>query len=169
MSSNILQHQRQDQQEQEQQQFQLVQEYKSAARKRILIVNHEDDVSFALKLVLEEEGQVLYNKMMNCFEVNSFNDSVLALNNFEKGLYDLLIIAVVMPRMNGFELAKEIRKIDDKVKICFLIAGEIPSKVRFDASSSGQEGGGEGRYLDKFIRLPIENKDLVEQIDRIMI
>jgi CheY-like chemotaxis protein len=161
MSSNILQ--------QQEQQLQLVQEYKSAARKRILIVNHEDDVSFALKLVLEEERQVLYNKMMNCFEVNSFNDSVLALNNFEKGLYDLLIIAVVMPRMNGFELAKEIRKIDDKVKICFLIAGEIPSKVRFDASSSGQEEGGEGRYLDKFIRLPIENKDLVEQIDRIMI
>jgi CheY-like chemotaxis protein len=161
MSSNILQ--------QQEQQLQLVQEYKSAARKRILIVNHEDDVSFALKLVLEKEGQVLYNKMMNCFEVNSFNDSVLALNNFEKGLYDLLIIAVVMPRMNGFELAKEIRKIDDKVKICFLIAGEIPSKVRFDASSSGQEEGGEGRYLDKFIRLPIENKDLIEQIDRIMI
>jgi CheY-like chemotaxis protein len=159
MSSNILQ--------QQEQQLQLVQEYKSAARKRILIVNHEDDVSFALKLVLEEERQVLYNKMMNCFEVNSFNDSVLALNNFEKGLYDLLIIAVVMPRMNGFELAKEIRKIDDKVKICFLIAGEIPSKVRFDASSSGQEEGGEGRYLDKFIRLPIENKDLIAQIDRI--
>jgi CheY-like chemotaxis protein len=158
MSSNILQ------QQQEQEQLQLVQEYKSAARKRILIVNHEDDVSFALKLVLEEEGQVLYNKM-NCFQVDSFNDSILALNNFEKGFYDLLIIAVVMPRMNGFELAKQIRKIDDKVKICFLIAGEIPSKVRFDVSSSlsGQEEG----YLDKFIRVPIENKDLIEQIDRI--
>jgi two-component SAPR family response regulator len=101
---------------------------------------------------------------MNCFQVDSFNDSILALNNFEKGLYDLLIIAVVMPMMNGFELAKEIRKIDDKVKICFLIAGEIPSKVRFDASSSGQEEG----YLDKFIRLPIENKDLIEQIGRII-
>ena len=163
MSSNTLQWQEQQKQEQGQQ-LQLVQKYKSAARKSILIVNHEDDVSFALKLVLEEEGgQVLYNKM-NCFQVDSFNDSILALNNFEKGLYDLLIIAVVMPMMNGFELAKEIRKIDDKVKICFLIAGEIPSKVRFDASSSsGQEEG----YLDKFIRLPIENKDLIEQIGRI--
>ena len=157
MNSNILQ-----QQEEQGRQLQLTQKHKNAARKRILIVNHEDDVSFALKLVLEEEGQVLYNKM-NCFQVDSFNDSILALNNFEKGLYDLLIIAVVMPMMNGFELAKEIRKIDDKVKICFLIAGEIPSKVRFDASSSGQEEG----YLDKFIRLPIENKDLIEQIDGI--
>ena len=166
MSSNLLQQQRQ---EQAQQQLQLVQEYKSTARKRILIVNHEDDVSFALKLVLEEEGQVLYNKM-NCFHVDSFNDSILALNNFEKGLYDLLIIAVVMPKMNGFELAKEIKKIDDKVKICFIIAGEIPSKVRFDvaSSSSSVQGEGEGGgYLDKFIRLPIENKDLIEQIGRI--
>ena len=165
MSSNILQ-----QQQEQGQQLQLTQKYKNAARKRILIVNHEDDVSFALKLVLEEEGgQVLYNNKMNCFKVDSFNDSILALNNFEKGLYDLLIIAVVMPSMNGFELAKEIRRIDDKVKICFLIAGEIPSKVRFNASLSssfGQEER-EGGYLDKFIRLPIENKDLIEQIDRI--
>src|ERR687885_1117967 len=149
MSSNILQ---QQQEQQGQQGQQLAQEYKSAARKRILIVNHEDDVSFALKLVLEEEGQVLYNKM-NCFQVDSFNDSILVLNNFEKGFYDLLIIAVVMPMMNGFELAKEIRKIDDKVKICFLIAGEIPSKVQFDTLS----GQGEEGYQDKFIRLPIEN------------
>jgi DNA-binding response OmpR family regulator len=69
----------------------------------------------------------------------------LALNSFEKGLYDLLLIAVVMPRMNGFELAKEIRKLDYKVKICFLIAGEIPGKVRFIASFAQEEG-----YRDRF-------------------
>jgi CheY-like chemotaxis protein len=137
---------------------QLVQEYINAERKRILIVNHEDDVNFALKLVLEEEGQILDKR--NCFQVDSFNDPILALNNFEKGLCDLLLIAVVMPRMNGFELAKEIRKIDDKVKMCFIIAGEIPNKVRFDAQEEG--------YLDRFIRLPIENKDLIEQIGRMV-
>jgi CheY-like chemotaxis protein len=152
---------------QQQQKYQLVQEYKSTERKRILVINYEDDVNFALKLVLEEEGSRELDKR-NHFQVDSFNDPILALNNFEKGLYDLLIIAVVMPRMNGFELGKEIRRIDDKVKICFLIAGEIPSKVRFNASSSssGQEEG-EGGYLDKFIKLPIENKDLIEQIHRI--
>jgi CheY-like chemotaxis protein len=137
---------------------QLVQEYISAERKGILIVNHEDDVNFALKLVLEEEGQILDKR--NCFQVDSFNDPILALNNFEKGFYDLLLIAVVMPRMDGFELAKEIRKIDDKVKICFIIAGEIPNKVRFNAQEEG--------YLDRFIKLPIENKDLIEQIGRMV-
>jgi CheY-like chemotaxis protein len=70
-----------------------------------------------------------------------------------------------MPRMNGFELAKEIRKIDDKVKMCFLIAGEVPSKIRFDDTLVQEEEGG---YQDKFIKLPIENKDLIEQIDRII-
>ena len=69
-----------------------------------------------------------------------------------------------MPKMNGFELAKQIRNRDDKVKICFLIAGEIPSKVRFDASSAGEEEG----YQDRFIKLPIENKDLIEHIYRII-
>ena len=142
---------------------QLVQEYISTERKRILIINHEYDVNFALKVVLEQEGQLRDSR--SYFQVDSFNDSVLALNNFEKGFYDLLLIAVVMPQMNGFELAKEIRKIDDKVRICFLIAGEVPNKIRFEVpSSSGQEQG----YLDRFIRLPIENKDLVEQIGRIV-
>ena len=65
--------------------------------------------------------------------------------------------------MNGFELAREIRKIDDKVKICFLIAGVVPSKVRFDTVSGQVEG-----YQDKFIRLPIENKVLIEQIDNLL-
>jgi hypothetical protein len=46
-SSSMLHHQ------QQQQKQQLVQEYKSTARKRIILVNYEDDVNFALKLVLE--------------------------------------------------------------------------------------------------------------------
>jgi CheY-like chemotaxis protein len=148
---------------QQQQKQQLVQEYKSAARKRILLVNYEDDVNFALKLVLEEGGSREVERR-NHFQVDSFNDPILALKSFEKGLYDLLLVAVVMPRMNGFEFGREIRKIDDKVKICFLIAGEVPSKIRFDTLRVQEEG----IYQDKFIKLPIQNKDLIEQIYRII-
>jgi CheY-like chemotaxis protein len=107
--------------------------------------------------VLEEEAHILDKR--NCFQVDSFDDPILALNNFEKGFYDLLLIVVVMPRMNGFELAKEIRKIDDKIKICLLIAGEIPNKLRFDQDCRQEE-----ESQDKFIRLPIENTDLIEQV-----
>jgi DNA-binding response OmpR family regulator len=132
----------------------LVEQYKCVA-KRILIINYEDDVNFTLKLVLEKEG-IREADESNCFEV----DPIFALKDYEKGHYDLLLIGVVLPKMNGFELAKEIRKIDDRVKICFLIAGEVPNKVRFNGSSYGQE--------DRFIKLPIENKDLLEHINRII-
>ena len=94
------------------------------------------------------------------FKVDSFNNPILALKNFKNGSYDLLIIDVVMPQMDGFELSEKIRKVDDKVKICFLTAGEIPSKVRFDPFSQG--------YQDRFIRLPIENEVLIEHIGRII-
>ena len=114
---------------------------------------------FTLKLVLEKEG-IREADETNCFEVDSYNDPVLALKDYKKGHYDLLLIGVVMPKTNGFELAKEIRKIDDRVKICFLIAGEVPNKVRFNESSYEQE--------DRFIKLPIENKDLLEHVDRII-
>jgi DNA-binding response OmpR family regulator len=136
----------------------LVEQYKCVA-KRILIINYEDDVNFTLKLVLEKEG-IREADESNCFEVDSYNDPIFALKDYEKGHYDLLLIGVVLPKMNGFELAKQIRKIDDRVKICFLIAGEVPNKVRFNGSSYGQE--------DRFIKLPIENKDLLEHINRII-
>jgi CheY-like chemotaxis protein len=52
---------------------------------------------------------------------------LLALKNFRKeaGIYDLLMLDIKMPNMNGFELYREIKKIDDKVKVCFLTAGEM--------------------------------------------
>ena len=79
-------------------------------RKKILIVDDEPDVNLTLKMALEE----------NSFEVDAFDNALSALENFRKGLYDLLILDIKMPNMNGFQLYREIKKIDDKVKICFL-------------------------------------------------
>jgi DNA-binding response OmpR family regulator len=66
-------------------------------------------INLTLKMALEENG----------FKVNSFTDPLLALENFkgESEMYDMLILDVRMPDMNGFELYKEIKKIDDKVKV----------------------------------------------------
>ena len=143
----------------------LIQQYNShplSTSKRILIVNYENDVNFALKLVLERELWGRQDKS-NYLKVDSFNDPILALKHFQKEWYNLLIIAVVMPRMNGFDFAKEIRKIDDKVKICFLIAGEIPNKLRIEPDCRHEESH------DKFIRLPIENDALMKEIDKIIV
>jgi DNA-binding response OmpR family regulator len=84
-------------------------------RIKVLIVDDEPDVNLTLKMVLEEKS----------FEVITFTNPMSALANFRKGLYDLLILDVRMPNMNGFQLYREIKKIDDKVKVCFLTAGEM--------------------------------------------
>ena len=177
MGTDTLQQQQQQQQQEEERLQVLIQQdknYTDIDTKRILIVNYENDVNFALKLVLEEKGKggVDRNKK-NCyyFRVDCSDNPISVLRNFKNGFYDLLIISLVMPQMNGFEFAKEIRNIDDRVKLCFLIAGEVPGKVRYDPSSGEEEGEEverEEAYEDKYIRLPIENKVLMEQIDRMI-
>jgi two-component system, OmpR family, response regulator ChvI len=80
-----------------------------------LLVDNEPDVLLSLKIVLQDNG----------FQVDSFIDPLLALENFRANVYDLLILDIKMPGINGFELYKKIRKIDDKVRVCFMTAGEM--------------------------------------------
>ena len=137
-----------------------VQQYKNQtdtdkAIKRILVVSPEDDVNLALKSALEQvEGNASGGSYY--FRVDCFNNPVIALKNFKNGLYDLLIADVIMPQINGFDLAEEVKKIDQKVTVCFLIAGEIPGKLRANQFIAEEEG-----YEDKFIQIPIENNNLI--------
>jgi two-component system, OmpR family, response regulator ChvI len=121
--------------------------------KRVLMVDDESDVNLTLKMVLEENG----------FKVDSFTDPLLALENFkgEDDMYDMLILDIRMPKMNGFELYRKIKKIDDKVKVCFLTAGEM------DYEQFGKELF---PALDKncYIQKPIENEMLIKRLNRII-
>jgi len=81
--------------------------------KRILIVDDEPDIAFTLRIILEENGFK---------EVDVYNEPLLALQNFKSRVYSLLITDVAMPRMNGFELYKQIKKIDDRIKVMFMTA-----------------------------------------------
>ena len=120
---------------------------------RVLLVDDEPDLNLAVKIVLEENG----------FQVDTFTDPLLALENFRKeaGMYDLLMLDIKMPNMNGFELYKQIKKIDDKVKVCFLTAGEMDyeqfRKELFPA-------------LDKncYIQKPIDTEMLIRRLNRII-
>lgn len=140
-----------------------VQQYKNQtdtdkAIKRILVVSPEDDVNLALKSALEQvEGNASGGSYY--FRVDCFNNPVLALKNFKNGLYDLLIADVIMPQINGFDLAEEVKKIDQKVRVCFLIVGEIPGKLRANQFIAEEEG-----YEDKFIQIPIENNNLIRHV-----
>ena len=120
--------------------------------KRILVVDDERDINLTLKFVLEG----------NNFKVDSFTNPLVALQNFKIGLYDLVLLDVKMPVMNGFGLYQAIRKLDDKVKICFLTA----------VSDVYYEGFGKQAFpnIEKkcIIQKPIENELLIKQIKSIM-
>jgi DNA-binding response OmpR family regulator len=79
--------------------------------KRILLIDDEPDITFTVKDMLEDNG----------FQVDSFNDPILALNYYKVNFYDLVILDIKMPKMDGFELYNKIREKDPKVKICFLL------------------------------------------------
>jgi DNA-binding response OmpR family regulator len=67
-----------------------------------MAVDDESDITFTLKMILEQNG----------FSLDVFNDPTIALSNFKPGYYDLILLDVKMPQMNGFELYEEIRKKD---------------------------------------------------------
>ncbi len=85
--------------------------------KRILIVDDDPDITLTFKSALERENDK--------FKVYTFNDPLLLLLQLKPGFYDLLLVDINMPDMNGFELCTEILKIDINVKICFMSAGEV--------------------------------------------
>ena len=119
--------------------------------KRILIIDDEPDVSLLFKIVLEENG----------FKVDSFNDPLAALSNFKPDSYDLVMLDIKMPSMNGFELWQELKKKDSKVKACFLTAGEM-----YYEEFRKQEYCALNKAL--FIRKPIDNEELLREINKIM-
>lgn len=113
-------------------------------RKRIMVVDDEDDVNVTLRIVLEDQ-----------FSVDVFNDPFVALDNFKSGLYDLLLIDIRMPKMNGLVLCKKLRKIDSKVKVCFITAGEMV----FDFALRKSPGCA-------ILKKPIDNYDLLKEVTR---
>ena len=83
--------------------------------KKILIVDDEIDVTYTLQKMLEKDG----------YDVHAYNDPHLALKSFKQGLYDLVLLDIRMPHMDGFKVFEGIRKKDDKVRVCFMTAFEV--------------------------------------------
>ena len=77
-------------------------------------MDDEPDVCFVLETVLGENGYV----------VDSYENPLLALEMFKAHSYNLVILDIKMPELNGFALYREIKRSDKKLNVCFLTAGE---------------------------------------------
>jgi DNA-binding NtrC family response regulator len=86
--------------------------------KRIAVVDDEPDITNVLKKGLERHG----------FAVNTFNDAQAALASYQPMYYDLMLIDIRMPRINDFNLYRQLKKKDTGVKVCFLTAFQIIMK-----------------------------------------
>ena len=122
-------------------------------KKRILIVDDEADITLSFSLALEDSG---------LFEVDTYNDPLVALSNYRPNSYNLLLLDIRMPVMNGLELYCQINKIDNKVKVCFISAFDVDYTALRDQYPSLE--------LDclvpkDIIRKPIEVRKLIERIE----
>jgi DNA-binding response OmpR family regulator len=83
---------------------------------KLLVIDDEPDITRTIKKGLE---------LLGVFSVDTFNNPVIGLSNFKAGTYDMLILDIRMPKMNGFELYREIIKKDSGARVCFITAFEI--------------------------------------------
>ena len=114
-------------------------------------MDDEPDLTQVSTLALEYHG----------FKVDSFTDPQEALSKYKPGLYDLVILDIKMPKMDGFELYHEIKKKDNNANVCFLTASEL-----YYEEFRKKEYYALNRNL--FIRKPIENEELVKQITKMI-
>jgi DNA-binding response OmpR family regulator len=115
--------------------------------KRIAVVDDEPDITNVLKKTLERHG----------FTVDTFNDPQAVLASFQPMYYDLMIIDIRMPKINGFDLYRQLKKRDTGVKVCFLTAFQIyyeEFRKMFPTID-----------VKAFIRKPVSISNLVDQIN----
>ena len=115
---------------------------------RILLVNNDPEIALAFKIGLEDNG----------FAVNAFNDPQIASSNFKDGLYDLLLLDIKMPKMDGIEFYQRMKEIDKKVKVCFITASEIYYYEKITKELLPTLG------VRRLIRKPIKIIDLVKDL-----
>ena len=119
-----------------------------AKKRRILIVDDDPDITETYGLVLEDSG---------LYEVDTYNEPLIALQNFSPNLYDLTLLDIRMPQMNGFELSNKIKKIDNKIKVCFISAYNVEDKALREKYPSLQ--------IKCFLPKPIAVSELIKRLE----
>ena|SRR5215204_3295588 len=120
--------------------------YDNELSKTILVVDDDPDLTSVFSLGLQDEG----------FEVYAYNDPSEALSQFRPNFYDLLLIDINMPKMNGIELSRQILELDANVKICFITAGEANVEVLRELYPT--------RGIGCYIKKPVTIDQLVRRV-----
>jgi len=113
--------------------------------RKILIV--EDDIDL---------NETLYDFLSDYFEITNLLDPEIALNKIYENSYDLMILDVKLPKMNGFELAKKIRDFSN-IPIIFLTSLDSSKDIENGFLSGGDD------YMTKPFSL-VELKYRIEAI-----
>jgi DNA-binding response OmpR family regulator len=121
--------------------------------KRILIVDDDPDITLTFKKGLEAENEKS-GKIF--FKVDSCNNPLQALSEFKPDYYDLILIDINMPIMDGIELSNKILELDVNVKICLVTAGEANIEVLRELYPM--------RSIGCFIKKPVTIEYLVRRI-----
>jgi DNA-binding response OmpR family regulator len=116
-------------------------------KKRVMVVDNEYDITFTLQAGLEDGG----------FDVDAFTDPELALSSFKPGLYDLVLIDIKMPKIDGFVLYELLKTVDNGVKVCFLTASEMYREEVREVEHCALK-------KDLFLQKPISTDDLIREI-----
>ena len=122
--------------------------------KRILIVGDDADLTTTFKAAIEDCNDG--NDANKRIEVYTANDPVVALSEFKPNFYDLLLVDISMPRLNGFELCEKIFAIDINVRVCLMSSGEINWEALREMYPTRQEGC--------FIKKPVTIDCLLKRI-----
>jgi CheY-like chemotaxis protein len=119
-------------------------------KNRILVVDDEPDITLTLKAGLETIG---------LFDVDAFNDPESALKSFRSDNYALVLIDIMMPKMSGFELYEQLKKVDPDIKVCFLTASEMYYERNRAIEHCALN-------KDLFLQKPISTNDLVMEVNK---
>ena len=117
-----------------------------AFSKTVLIIDDDPDATTVFSLGLQDEG----------FDVYTYNDPLEALSQFIPNFYDLLLIDINMPKMDGIKLSRQILELDANVKICFITAGEANIEVLRELYPT--------RSIGCYIKKPVTIDQLVKRV-----
>lgn len=114
---------------------------------KILVVDDDTNICELLRLYLEKEGYV----------VKIVNDGVSAINAFKQENPDLTLLDIMIPKLDGWQVCREIRKFSDKPIIMLTAKGETFDKVL------GLELG-----ADDYVTKPFDTKEVVARIKAVL-